>query len=182
MAKLLVSAHNLLCLDEPTNHLDMQSRDVLEEALVDYEGALLLITHDRHLIRSVATSIVEVVDGRPTLYPGDYDYYVYKKSESEEKVRPKAPTEKRRRPAPRKDPQKDFDRRQRRLRATLRRVETELSEVSEEIDSISSQLADPDVYSSPAKVADLAQRYEEAKRRSNTLELEWEKAADSLDG
>jgi ATP-binding cassette subfamily F protein 3 len=181
MAKLLVSAYNLLCLDEPTNHLDMQSRDVLEEALVDYEGALLLITHDRHLIRSVADSIVEVVDGRPTLYSGDYDYYIYKKSQSEEKTRPKAPTEKRPRATPRRDPQKELDRRQRRLRATLRRVETELSEVTEEIDSISSQLADPDVYSSPSKVADLAHRYEEAKRRSTTLELEWEKAAESLE-
>ena len=181
MAKLLVSAYNLLCLDEPTNHLDMQSRDVLEEALVDYEGALLLITHDRHLIRAVATSIVEVVDGWPTLYSGDYDYYLYKKSESEEKIKPKPRTEKRSRPVPRKDPQKELDRRQRRLRATLRRVESELSEVTEEIDSISSQLADPEVYSSPAKVADLAQRYEEAKRRSTTLELEWEKAAESLE-
>ena len=81
LAKMLVSPDPLLLLDEPTNHLDIDSVDVLEKALVDFPGTIILISHDEHLVRAVANKVVDVRDHNVSVYDGDYDYFLYKLAE-----------------------------------------------------------------------------------------------------
>lgn len=79
--------NNFLVLDEPTNHLDIDSKEVLENALIDFDGTLLFVSHDRYFINRLATKVLEITEKGSTLYLGDYDYYLEKKAELEELAR-----------------------------------------------------------------------------------------------
>jgi ATP-binding cassette subfamily F protein 3 len=184
LAKLLVSPVNLLCLDEPTNHLDIQSRDVLEDALLEYRGALVLITHDRHLIRSVADHVIEVVDGKVTHYAGDYEYYLAKRQREEQAaIIQKAPEQ--------KEPTVSAKER-RRLEAAERartkaardkvaKLEKQIADTTGEIARLDSIMADPEMYSNGTDVKELLVEYERAKKRAARLEASWEAAAEALE-
>jgi ATP-binding cassette subfamily F protein 3 len=187
MAKLLVRPLNALFLDEPTNHLDIASRDILEDALTDYQGALVLITHDRHLIREVANRIIEVRDGKVTAYEGDYDFYLSRRG-GPPSPSPKAKSSQA--PQPQNGGASAAERRKagaqaraavKGLRDSLGRIERELDKASGEMKEISERLAHPDVYASGADVAALVADYEAKTKRVRHLEAKWEEAAGLLE-
>ncbi len=188
LAKLLVAPVNLLCLDEPTNHLDMWSRDVLEDALEEYSGTVVLITHDRHLIRNVAGRIVEVVDGRVTNYIGDYDYYLSKTERTEAAVDRSAarpPSPEARGTGPKTKEQKRQEAAARAATKTLRdqvnRLERQIDTLEQELTELERTFADPDVYMSGVDVAALTKKYEAGKRRRVSLEESWAVAVQTLE-
>ena len=170
LAKMLVSPVNLLCLDEPTNHLDITSRDVLEDALAEYEGAMVLITHDRHLIRSIADRIVEVTAGQTRSFAGDYEYYL------ERTAAEVAPPERISTPRTNTKREEAEARQARsRLKSAVRKIESELEATHSEMETLGAMLADPGFYTSGESVGEAVRDYERLQERVGELEAEWEK-------
>lgn len=182
LAKLLAQPFNLLCLDEPTNHLDMWSRDILEEALDQYDGSFVLITHDRHLIRSVATHIVEVVDGRVTWFEGDYDYYLDRRDPETPLPTPKPKAEG---PGPRGKAKRRLAAEQRdrtkHLRGKISAIESKLTALTEQEEEMKALLSDPAAYGSGTDVKELSERYQRVARQISHLESQWDVAAEALE-
>jgi ATP-binding cassette, subfamily F, member 3 len=189
LAKVMASPVNLLLLDEPTNHLDLASRDVLEDALRAYPGTVLLITHDRHVIRAVADAVIEVVDGRATWFDGTYEELLARRAPAVDVGTPAATP----RSAPAgargggRDKRAEAERRNARHRATkdlkreVARVEQELTRVEAEVAELTRTLADPDVYADGDRVRRLVAEHATAKDRASELMQRWEAAQLALE-
>jgi ATP-binding cassette, subfamily F, member 3 len=198
LAKVMASPVNLLLLDEPTNHLDLASRDVLEDALQAYPGTVLLITHDRHVIRAVADAIIEVDGGRARWFDGTYEELLERRasgsSGASAATPPRSsgspgrkPTGPAARPAGPKDKRREAEQRQARHVATkdikreVTRVERDLAKAEATVAELTRELADPSVYEDEARVRDLVARHGAAKDRAHELMQRWERASLALE-
>ncbi|CAM4012039.1 ABC-F family ATP-binding cassette domain-containing protein [Alkalicoccus chagannorensis] len=180
LAKLMMQKANLLILDEPTNHLDLDSKEVLENALIDYPGTIIFVSHDRYFVNRMATRVVELQGQGLTSYLGDYDYYAGKKAEQAELARIEAESVAAAEPEPAAGGKNDFRRnkeRQREERQRLRRIE-ELEEAIESAEKeetgIEDKLCDPAVFQDHEQAAELNQSLEEVQNRMMALMEEWE--------
>jgi len=183
LAKLVAGPANLLCLDEPTNHLDLDSRELLTDALVAYEGTVVLVTHDRELIRATADRICVVGEGTATLHDGDLDSYLARRAATAEST----PTDMAAEPADRVDRRQqrrneaEARRRTQGLRNELAAAESELEAAEQQLADVERSLADPDTYDDPEVIRELSMAHKLAQDRAAAAEARWEHLVAQLD-
>lgn len=178
LAKLMMQKANFLILDEPTNHLDLDSKEVLENALIDYPGTLLFVSHDRYFINRMATKVVELSGTGSFEYLGDYDYYVEKKQELLELAQMKAASQ----PQVQQDLpdktstskiDKEAKKRERQIRRTIEDLESKMQETSAIVARLEEALCDSAIFTDHEKISMLQAELATAKEQHELLELEW---------
>lgn len=186
LAKLSMQNNNFLILDEPTNHLDIDSKEVLEDALIDFDGTLLFVSHDRYFINRVATKVLEISEEGSTLYLGDYDYYLEKKAELEELARMKEEeAQEKTTVVVEKAPANDYQAQkanQKELRKLTRRI-TEIENQLEEIEAREEEINQAMLATNEAsELIDLQKELDELTEQQETLMLEWEELSEKVEG
>ncbi|MDP2969647.1 MAG: ATP-binding cassette domain-containing protein [Deltaproteobacteria bacterium] len=200
LAKMLLKPANLLLLDEPTSHLDIPSRNMLEMALKQFQGTICLITHDRHLINEIANKVIEIDKGIPHLYPGNYDYYLYKKQqiqmeEAQKDVRPMpsgpeahpgrrqaSPSSQKKKPSvrikeERRKRAQEMDQFRKQLSGLEKRfeeAEKSLQEATQKLDHLNQKLSDPNLYLNQKETYETVQAHKLTKEQVRQLTQLWE--------
>ena len=180
LAKLSMENNNFLILDEPTNHLDIDSKEVLENALIDFDGTLLFVSHDRYFINRVATHVLELSENGSTLYLGDYDYYVEKKAEVEVSRTEELSTsnqEKEASPVNDYQAQKESQKEVRKLMRQIESLETEIETLENQSQAISEQMLETN---DAEKLIELQAELDKISHRQEEAMLEWEELSEQV--
>ncbi len=197
LCKLLLQRPNVLLLDEPTNHLDIPSRAVLEEALEDYPGALCFISHDRHFMNAIATSVLVADKGAIHRFPGNYDDYlmIWKQRLDQEQLpledgrqkesKAAAPVSTPRKVQDKKRLEAEWRNELYRLKAPLQKhvqdLEARLDAEHSQLDQLKARLAAPETYCDGTDIKDLNKDYQQCQKRIQDLTAEWEERALELE-
>ena len=180
LAKLSMENNNFLILDEPTNHLDIDSKEVLENALIDFDGTLLFVSHDRYFINRVATQVLELSENGSTLYLGGYDYYVEKKTELEAtQMQEVLLTNQEKETSPVNDyqAQKESQKELRKLMRQIENLETEIEELETQSQAISEQMLETN---DAEKLMELQVELDKISHRQEEAMLEWEELSEQV--
>jgi ATP-binding cassette subfamily F protein 3 len=180
LAKLMLSSSNFLMLDEPTNHLDINSKEILEEAINNYEGTVLYVSHDRYFINKTATQILDLTNERFVAYDGDYDYYLAKKDIVMDTVfgntSEKSQSSSTQDSAGRTDwqKQKENEAAKRKLASKIKKCEDEIEKLEEKIAEIDKQLENPEIATNAYELNKLTNEQNELNERLLAVMEEWE--------
>lgn len=200
LLQLLLRANNLLILDEPTNHLDMHSKDVLMNALKDFGGTVIFVSHDRGFIEGLATKVLELKPGSHREFPGNYKYYMERIEAEEAGIVGQfergtgiatssvnsTKTSEAKADATKSagklnwEEQKKIEAERRKNEKEVARLETEIAKAEEEKSALESKMALPEVYSNGAKAKEVQQKIDETTKKIETLTQTWETAMDKL--
>ncbi len=187
LAKILLSPSNFIILDEPTNHLDYSSKKVLQQALVNFSGSLILVSHDVEFLKPIANRVVDIRAGKVKIYDGDIEYYLYKHNEETQKVanlKVEQPTD----TSSRKEQKRvEAEKRQQRYKATkdlkvrLSSLEKEIQGLEQQLEKINAELVNPDTYNNHIKMRELNEKHKELKSSLDKKVKEWEEVSLSLE-
>ena len=180
LAKLSMENNNFLILDEPTNHLDIDSKEVLENALIDFDGTLLFVSHDRYFINRVATHVLELSENGSTLYLGDYDYYVEKKAEVEVSQAEELSTDNQDKELSLVNDyqaQKESQKEARKLMRQIESLEAEIETLETQAQAISEQMLETN---DAEKLMELQAELDKINHRQEEAMLEWEELSEQV--
>lgn len=182
LLKLILSKANFLLLDEPTNHLDILSREALEKALLEYEGTIFVISHDRYFLNKVINKIYEMKDGGITEYQGNFQYYLLKKNSKEDEIivntegKTKTEVKEERRKL------REIEEQKKKRQEEIKKTEKEIEETDLKIQELQNMMCLEEIYSNPEKAAEINREFEKAKMYLESLYEKWEELlSDNVD-
>lgn len=184
LAKLMLSEANLIILDEPTNHLDMTSKEILENAINNYTGTVLYVSHDRYFINQTAQRILELTNTKLINYLGNYDYYEEKREQLTTTFVPEAIVQKEKKAV--SDNKQDYLERKaeaariRKLKNDISKVEEKIKKYEDRLNELDNLVADPEIATNSAKLNEISKEQNDISEKLDELMEEWEVLSDQL--